>query len=231
MGRRIEYTRPDGGRVPAYYAAPEKEPSTSKAVVVIAEWWGLTSDVMGIADRYAENGFRALVPDLFRGRTAATGDEANHLMEGLDFQDAYSQDVAGALHYLKADSEKVGVTGYCMGGALTLLTAMHSVEADAAVCFYGIPPVQAGDPGTIEIPLLCHFGKHDEFFPPSRVDELEDRLRSGRVPYRLYWYDAGHGFCNPNQPGNAGLGNYNPTAAHEAWERTIAFFKESLSSG
>lgn len=231
MGVKIEFTRPDGKTAPGYYASTDKEPAKAPGIVLIQEWWGVTSDVMEIADRYAALGYRVLVPDLYRGRSAAIGDEANHLMEGLDFGDAASQDIAGAVNYLKnaGDKSKVGVTGYCMGGALTLLAAMHLPQVDAAVVYYGIPPEQAGDPATIEIPLQCHFAKHDEFFAPAMAERLEERLKYGRVPHEIYWYDAKHGFCNPNPPGHAGLGNYNPAAAHEAAERTQAFFKRTLS--
>lgn len=229
MGRMIEYARPDGKTAPAYLATPQNG-DDAPGVVVVEEWWGVTADIMRIADDYADNGFRALVPDLYRGRTAAVGDEANHLMEGLDFQDAFSQDVRGALQHLKKDGKKAGVSGYCMGGAITLLSAMHLKEPDAAVCYYGIPPSEAGDPATIEIPLQCHFGRDDEFFPSDKVGQLEQRLKDGKVPYEFYWYDAKHGFCNPNQPGNAGLGNYNAAAAQQAWERTVRFFTSTLQA-
>jgi carboxymethylenebutenolidase len=224
MGEMIEFARPDGQTAPGYLAGKDDAPG----IVVVEEWWGVTPDIMRIADEYAALGYRALVPDLFRGRTAKVGDEANHLIEGLDFQDAFSQDVRGALQYLKKNGKKAGVTGYCVGGAIALLAAMHLKEPDAAVAFYGVPPSQAGDPATIEIPLQCHFAKQDEFYSASVVEQLENRLKEGKVPYELYWYDAQHGFCNPNQPGNAGLGHYNAAAAHEAWERAVRFWKNTL---
>ena len=230
MGIRIEFARPDGKTAPGYYAATEHEPAKAPGIVVVQEWWGVTSEMTSIADRYASLGYRVLVPDLYRGRSAAVGDEANHLMEGLDFSDAASQDLAGAVNYLKSGAEerKVGVTGFCMGGALTLVAAMHLPQVDAAVVFYGVPPEQAGDPATIEIPLQCHFAKHDDFFAPSVVERLEERLKFGRVPYELFWYDAKHGFCNPNPPGHAGLGNFNGEAAHQATERAQKFFERTL---
>ncbi len=197
-------------------------------IVVVQEWWGLIPETLAIADRYAELGYASLVPDLFRGRKAAVGDEANHLVEGLDFRDAASQDIRGAVQYLKQHAKKVGVTGYCMGGALTILSAMYLKEPDAAVVFYGFPPAEAGDPGTIKIPLLCHFATHDEFFAPSRGHEIEKRLDEGNVPHEVYWYDAHHGFCNPNQPGSSGLGHFNPQACAQAWERTVKFLGRVL---
>ncbi|HET6896360.1 MAG TPA: dienelactone hydrolase family protein [Candidatus Baltobacteraceae bacterium] len=228
MGQMIEFTRPDGKTAPAFLAVPEKDAQSAPGIVVVAEWWGITPDIMETASEYAALGYRALVPDLFRGRTAAVGDEANHLMEGLDFQDAFSQDVRGALAYLKQNGKKAGVTGYCMGGAIAMLSAMHLKEPDAAVIFYGFPGSEGGDPATIEIPIQCHFAKHDDFFTPQRGGEIEKRMKEGKVPCEVFWYEAKHAFCNPNQPGNAGLGHYDAKAAHEAWERTVAFWKNTL---
>ena len=230
MGQMIVFTRPDGKDAPAYYAAPEKDAQSAPGIVIVEEWWGLTEHMMSVADSYAALGYRALIPDLFRGRKAAIGDEANHLAEGLDFQDASSQDIRGAIEHLKHLAKKVGVTGYCMGGALTLLATMHLKEPDGAVVFYGYPPSQAGDPATIEIPVLCHFAKHDEFFPPSGAEQIVKRFEEGKVPHEVYWYDAQHGFCNPNPPGSAGLGHYNPEACEQAWERTVRFWKRVLSA-
>lgn len=227
MGQMIDFMRPDGKTAPGYLSTSSDD---APGVVVVQEWWGITPDIMRIADEYAALGYRALVPDLFRGRTAAVGDEANHLVEGLDFQDAFSQDVRGALQHLKKNGKKAGITGYCIGGAIALLAAMHLKEPDAAVVYYGIPPSEAGDPATIEIPLQCHFARQDEFFTPAKAGQLEQRLKEGKVPYEFYWYDAKHGFCNPNPEGNAGLGHYNPQAAHEAWERSVRFFKNTLRS-
>ncbi|HLI96707.1 MAG TPA: dienelactone hydrolase family protein [Candidatus Baltobacteraceae bacterium] len=228
MGQNIEFTRPDGNSAPAYYAAPERNADSAPGIVVVAEWWGVTPDIMRIADEYASLGYRALVPDLYRGRSAAVGDEANHLMEGLDFGDAALQDVRGALQHLKKNGKRAGVSGYCMGGAIAFITAMHVKEIDAAVVYYGFPPSEAGDPATIEIPLQCHFAKYDDFFTPDRAAEIEERMTQGKVPFEVYWYDAKHAFCNPNQPGQAGLGHYDAKAAHDAWERTVRFWSNTL---
>ncbi|MFN2448707.1 MAG: dienelactone hydrolase family protein [Candidatus Baltobacteraceae bacterium] len=229
MGEMTEIARPDGGRVPVYAAHPQSGGS-APGIVVVQEWWGLIDEIKGRADALAACGFRAVVPDLFRGRKAAVGGEANHLMEGLNFQDAFSQDVRGALLHLKNDGAKAGVLGYCMGGALALLAAMHVPEDDASVVFYGMPPAQAGDPGAIKIPVQLHFGTADEFYARDAVERLEGNLKAGGVPYEMHWYEgAGHGFCNPNQPGESGLGNYDGKAARLAWERTVAFLTRTLS--
>ena len=227
MGTTIEFERPDGKRAPGYLAEPQSM-AAAPGIVVIEEWWGVTKEIRAIADAYARAGYRALVPDLFRGRTAATGDEANHLMEGLDFGDAATQDVRGALRFLRADVSRVGVTGYCMGGALTILACADPTEADAAVCFYGVPPPDAVDPSTIQVPFQGHFATRDTFFTPVAVREFERRLKSGSAKSEMYWYDAPHGFCNPAEAGKSGLGHYDAAAANLAWERTLEFWNQTL---
>lgn len=229
MSKMIEFTRPDGKKAPGYYAEPAAG-THAPGVVMIEEWWGVTPWIKEQADGLAAAGFRVVIPDLFRGRTAAVGDEANHLMEGLDFGDAASQDVRGAAQYLASTgSAKVGVLGYCMGGALAFISAMHAPEFSAAVAFYGLPPAEAGDPATIKIPVLAHWGTHDAFFGLDKVDALESKLKAGNVRYEFHRYDADHGFCNTNEVGNAGLGHYKAAEAKLAWERTIAFLKKNLS--
>src|SRR4026208_57292 len=134
MGKMISFKRPDGQSVNGYLAEPAKDPSASArksgapGVVVIQEWWGLNDQIKGVADRLANAGYRALVPDLYRGKLGLDAKEAEHLMTNLNFGDAASQDVRGAAQYLKQTSSKVAVTGFCMGGALTILAAANVPE-------------------------------------------------------------------------------------------------------
>src|ERR1700745_3539473 len=105
----ITFKRPDGKDCSGFYVEP---PAGNKApaLVVIQEWWGLNDQIRGVADKLAKAGYRALVPDLYRGKTAVDAKEANHLMTGLNFGDAAGQDIRGAVQYLKkGGSTKVGV--------------------------------------------------------------------------------------------------------------------------
>src|SRR3981189_2757378 len=118
MGKMISYQRPDGQSVAGYLTEPANG-NAAPGVVVIQEWWGLNDQIKGVADKLAAAGYRALVPDLYRGKVALEAHEAEHLMKGLNFGDAAGQDVRGAVQYLKSSgSPKVAVTGFCMGGAL-----------------------------------------------------------------------------------------------------------------
>jgi len=195
MGKMIEFERPDGQELPGYLAEPA-QPQGAPAVVVIQEWWGLNDQIRGVADRLAHAGFLALVPDLYRGKSTVEKEEAHHLMTGLDFGSAATQDVRGAIQFLKTNSAKVGCVGFCMGGALTLLTAANVPELDAAVTWYGCPPLDYIDANKIKIPLQGHWADQDQFFPPSQVEGLTEKLTAASVEHDFHYYLAHHAFGN-----------------------------------
>ncbi len=231
MSSTIEFTRPDGQTVPGYLAEPAAG-SHGAGVVVIQEWWGLNAQIRGVADRLAAAGYRALVPDLYRGKSTLEAKEAEHLMHGLDFGAAAGQDVRGAVQYLKASgSGRVAVTGFCMGGALTLLATVHVPEVDAAAIWYGYPPLEFVDAGKIRIPLLGHWALDDQFFPISGVDLLEQRLKAAGVAYEFHRYDAKHAFANEEADDrHMPQLSYAPAAALLAWQRTLRFLEVQLGA-
>ncbi len=185
MGTTIQFKRPDGQELPGYLAEPA-QPQGAPAVVVIQEWWGLNDQIRGVADRLAHAGFLALVPDLYRGKSTVEKEEAHHLMTGLDFGSAATQDVRGAIQFLKTRAAKVGCVGFCMGGALTLLAAANVPELDAAVTWYGCPPLDYIDASKIKIPLQGHWADQDQFFPPvpdrRPGGKTDSRRREARLP-------------------------------------------------
>jgi len=228
MGSTIEFSRPDGKKVGGYLAEPE---SPGPGVVVIQEWWGLNEQIRGVADRLAHAGFTALVPDLYRGKSTVDAEEAHHLMSGLNFGDAAAQDVRGAVQALKARGcAKVGVTGFCMGGALTLLALVNVPEADAGVVWYGYPPLEYVDATKIRAPLIAHWATQDDPFPLDGVDKLEAKLREARVNYTGYRYLARHAFANETAQGPRRLPitQYDAAWAGIAWDRTMRFFGRTL---
>ncbi|HZT63510.1 MAG TPA: dienelactone hydrolase family protein [Burkholderiales bacterium] len=223
------YKRPDGKSVSGYLAEPAQGAKVP-SVVVIQEWWGLNDQIKGVADKLAKAGYRALVPDLYRGKTALAANEAEHLMTNLNFGDAAGQDVRGAVQHLKSSgSAKVGVTGFCMGGALTLLSAVNVPEADALVAWYGFPPLEYIDPSKIKAPLLGHYAIDDVPFPIAKVDELEKKLRGAGVKFEFHRYKAKHAFANEEANSRKlAMLEYNPQAAELAWKRTMEFFDRHL---
>jgi len=227
----ITFKRPDGKSAEAYLAEPVN-PENAPGVVVIQEWWGLDDEIQSVADRLAIAGYRALVPDLYRGKLALEANEAEHLMNDLNFGDAASQDIRGAVQYLKATgSSKVAVTGFCMGGALTVLSAGLVPECDGTVVWYGFPPLEYVDAHAIKKPMLAHWALHDEFFSIAGVDQLEEKLKAAGVNYDFQRYDAKHAFANPKSDSRHLLPlQYNPVAAQLAWDRTITFLKNNLAN-
>jgi len=226
----ITFKRPDGKEeCPGYYVEPSTG-STAPGVVIIQEWWGLNDQIKGVADRYAAQGYRALVPDLYRGQTGLDAKEAEHLMNNLNFADAASQDIGGAVQYLKGSSAKVGVTGYCMGGALTVLASVFAPGIDAVVTWYGLPPLEYVDASKIKAPLMGHFATHDAFFKIEQVDAFEDKLKQAGVSYTFYRYDAQHAFANENNVNSPLPLKYDESLAETAWQRTVAFFGTQLGA-
>ena len=227
----ISFQRPDGKSSNAYLVEPA-EAKNAPGIVVIQEWWGLDNEIKNVADRLGKAGYRALVPDLYRGKLALEANEAEHLMNDLNFADAASQDIRGAVQYLKATgSTKVAVTGFCMGGALTVLSAGLVPECDGTVVWYGYPPLEYVDAQAIQKPMLAHWALHDDFFSIAGVDQLEDKLKAAGVKYDFQRYDAKHAFANPKSE-TRGLPplQYNPAAADLAWERTMTFLKNTIGN-
>ena len=225
----ISYQRPDGQNVDGYLAEP-RAARDIPGIVVIQEWWGLNDQIKGVADKLAAAGYRALVPDLYRGKVALQAHEAEHLMKGLNFGEAAGEDVRGAVQYLKASgSAKVGVTGFCMGGALTVLAAVNVPELDAAVVWYGVPPLDYVDASKIKAPLMGHWATQDTAFPIAKVDELEKKLGQAAVSFEFYRYDAKHAFANETADSkNLAFIRYDAAAAQLAWDRTMAFLDKHL---
>ena len=225
----ITCKRPDGKDCPGFYVEPAGG-AQAPGVVIIQEWWGLNDQIKGAAERFAANGYRAFVPDLYRGQVGLDAKEAEHLMTNLNFADAAGQDIRAAVQYLKQTSKKVGVTGFCMGGALTLLSAVFVPEVDAAVTWYGFPPLDYIDASKIKAPLMGHFATDDAFFKIEQVDLLEAKLKAAGVRYAFHRYNAQHAFANENNVNSALPLKYDPAAAETAWTRTLDFFAAQLGA-
>ncbi len=224
---QVTLTRPDGKACSGYSVEP---PGATRApgIVVIQEWWGLNDQIKGVASRLAGHGYRTLVPDLYRGQVGLDAKEAEHLMGSLNFGDAAGQDIRGAVQYLKHSSAKVGVIGFCMGGALTFLSAANVPELDAAVVWYGFPPLEYIDASKIAAPLQGHFAIDDAFFPIQQVDLLEEKLRQAGVAYTFYRYHAQHAFGNETMLNPPIPVKYDRAAADTAWQRTLEFLGQNL---
>src|SRR5262245_30198592 len=155
----VNYPDPDGETLMGYLARPSAgEPKP--AVVVIQEWWGLNDHIKDVANRFAEQGYVALAPDLYKGVVVTEPDEAMKLVMELDMAEAV-REIQHGIDFLQGQDyvagEKVGIVGFCMGGGLALQTALAEDNLGAAVAFYGrpLPPDQAGQ---VKAPVLGLYG-------------------------------------------------------------------------
>lgn len=217
----------NGGTAHGYLAVPAA--GRGPGVVVIQEWWGLTSHIKDVADRLAAEGFVALAPDLFGGTTTHDSDEAGQLMAELPVDQA-ARDLGGAVDFLlgheAVTSSRVGAVGFCMGGGFVLvLAAQEGDRIGAAVPFYGVLKEDYPDLSGLAAPVLGHFGERDDFTTPDAARALAERVeKESGVRPQFYFYPAGHAFFNDENL----LGTHDPEQAQLAWERTTAFLHEHL---
>jgi carboxymethylenebutenolidase len=214
----------DAGQASGHLARPGTAKPGVPGVIVLQEWWGLLPHIKDVAARFAAQGYVALAPDLYHGKSTLEAAEAAHLMEGLDWGRA-AKEIAGAVRYLREAEgcTRVGVTGFCMGGALTLIAATQP-GVDAYVAFYGFPPAKAADLDRITAPGLILFGEQEEYFSVPDAKAFADRQRQrGRAAEVVIYPGAGHAFFNNDRPEV-----FRPDAAKDAWRRTLDYFGRHL---
>jgi carboxymethylenebutenolidase len=223
MGTTITFKRPDGKEASGYLVNAAR--GNAPGVVVIQEWWGLQDQIKGMCDRFARAGFDALAPDLYKGTVVPYHDmdAAAKEMNSLDFMDATTQTVRGAVQYLSRNGAKVGLTGFCLGGAVTVIGATGIPELTAGVVFYGIPPEQAAKPADVKIPLQGHFATKDDWCTPQLVDAFEKGMKEAGKSLELHRYDAEHGFANEQR-----LSVHDRHCAELAWSRATEYFAKHL---
>ena len=222
MGELIEFES-NGGTCGGYLAS-----GGGAGIIVIQEWWGLVPHIKDVADRFAKAGFTALAPDLYHGQSSNEPDGAGKLMMGLNVARA-AKDLSGAVDHLQTltGRDKVGVVGYCMGGALTLALACARPDAVAAASpYYGV----IGWPGTqiewgkLAATVIGEYAENDDFASPDKVKVLESELRGMGKNVTMHVHTgAHHAFFNDTRPDV-----YNAEAASTAFARTLQLFATTL---
>jgi carboxymethylenebutenolidase len=222
MGTDMTFRRPDGKEATGYLASAGR--ANAPGLVVIQEWWGLQDQIKGICDRLAAAGYDALAPDLYGGTVVPYHDRdaAAKEMASLNFLDATDNTVRGAAQFLKKSAAKVGLTGFCLGGAVTIIGACRIPELTAAVCFYGIPPESVAKPADIKVPLQAHFANTDDWCTPQVVDAFEAALKVAGKNAEVFRYDAQHAFVNEQRD------VYDAAACELAWGRSLKFWATHL---
>ena len=208
------------------YLARLKGNEKLPGVVVIHENRGLVPHIEDVSRRFALEGFLALAPDALSpvGGTPEDPEKAPALFQKLDPK-ATTGDFVAAVKFLKThpgSTGKVGVVGFCWGGAMANQVAVSSPDVIAAVPYYGRQPAPEDVP-KIKSSLLLHYAGNDEGVNKG-IAGYEAALKNSNVDYKLYMYEgAQHAFNNDTTPAR-----YHKEAAALAWQRTISFFKEKL---
>lgn len=226
MGERIEFAS-NGGTGQGYLALPAD--GQGPGVIVIQEWWGLVPHIEQVCERFAREGFVALAPDLYHGRTVSEPDEAAKAMMAMQLDQA-ATDMSGATDELRrrCGRDRVGVVGFCMGGGLALVLACRRPDAiGACVPFYGVIPWPDAQPdyGAMDAAVQGHFAELDDFFPPDKAHQLEQDLRAAGKQAEVFVYPgAQHAFFNDDRPDV-----HDAEASATAWDRTLAFLRSTLT--
>lgn len=222
----ISYEDTDGEVLMGYLARPEGEEAHA-AIIVLQEWWGLNEHIKDVTRRFAEQGYVALAPDLYKGVVATEPDDARKLVMELDMAEAVNE-IERAIGYLLEQSyvagDNAGIVGFCMGGRLVLMTALQAENLGAAIAFYGSPiePAQATE---FKAPLLGLYGSEDGGIPVDGVNAMGEALAAAGVESEIHIYDgAQHAFFNDTRA------SYHPEAAADAWDRALAWFGSHLGS-
>ena len=230
MGRNVEF-EVNGTKVSGYLAEPSDR---GAAVIIIHEWWGVDSPLSNIkelTDKLAQEGFVAFAPDFYHGKTADNPDDAGALMTDM-FQNRMDEVDAmfkASVEYLRnldiTDPVKVGVTGFCCGGTLSMYFASKFSDLiDASVPFYGLPQLAPIDPHTIKVPIFFILAEKDEFVNnDSVIDIFKDVWRNGVEAQAKVYAGVNHAFLNDKRPDV-----YDDDTAQDAWELAVKFFKRHL---
>lgn len=218
----LNFETPNGATI-AVVSRPAQADARNAAIVLIHEWWGITEHIRDIANRYAREGYTAIAPDLFRGKTATTTDEASKLMHELPLDDGINTiNQAIVESGARYGIEKFAVTGYCMGGTFALRAACLNPTLSASAAFYGdIPEDEVL--AQLKVPTLFIAGARDGWITPEKVESLKDAARRHKLPVEVVSYDADHAFFNDTRKEV-----YNAEAAADAWQRVLKLFGETL---
>ncbi|MEZ5422644.1 MAG: dienelactone hydrolase family protein [Pyrinomonadaceae bacterium] len=211
----------ENGETSAYVARPESP--NGKAVIVIQEYWGLNDHIRDITRRYAREGFLAVAPDLYRGKTAQTPAEAAKLMSALPLDDGVAT-IRATVNELRRTNglDHFGITGFCMGGTYALRAACLVEGISAAVPFYGDIPEDAVLQ-KLRVPTIFISATKDGWINAEKVASLEDAAERYELPVESVKYEADHAFFNDTRPEV-----YVAEAAQDAWALAVGFFEDKL---
>ncbi len=201
------------------------------ALIVIQEWWGLNDWIKENAKRFAEKGYVALAPDLYRGKVANKMVEAAKLRKGLP-NDRAMRDLKAAADKLasmpEVNKSRIGSIGWCMGGGYSLQLAMADPRIKACVVCYGAPTSDKDQLKNMKAAVLGIFGQQDKGIPVDAVRACEKAMEELGLKPQIHIYGgAGHGFM---RPASSALPNpaYREVEATAAWNEIDRFLSKQL---
>jgi carboxymethylenebutenolidase len=201
----------------AYLAAPERG---GPGLLVLHAWWGFKPFIKQVCDRLAAEGFTALAPDLYQGRTAQTIDEAEALLKLRDIELMEGTLQAAMRKLGSITGGKLGVMGFSMGASWALLTAANEPEVAAVVLFYGTEGVDFNE---IKAAVQGHFAEMDPYEPLEGVRAMEADMKAAGLQADFHIYpEAHHWFMEEDRP------EYDRAQAEAAWRQTIDFLHGQL---
>ena len=206
----VEFVRPDGGKTGGWLSMAGRAAGHRGDPGMVGLNDQIRASLIARARRH-----NALAPDLYGPRDAEA--RRGQPPDDRPRLPGATHQTSPARSTICAVSGKVG-DGYCMGGALTVASAVHVPNVAAAVCFYGIPPAEFADPAKIKIPFQGHFANKDDWCTPAAADALEKAMQGAGQKPEIHRYDANHGFCNERSEMN-----YHVASANTAWDRMMAF--------
>jgi carboxymethylenebutenolidase len=231
----VQLSTPDG-KMETFVARP-KDGGSYPAIVVLMEAFGLNGHIKDVSERVAREGYVAVAPDLYYR-------ESERIVPYKELQKAIGlmnrlrdpkvmEDVGALISHLKSQSYvkggAIGVTGFCMGGRFTYLTAAHhNKDVKAAVAYYG-GGIPMGKPSPLErtaeigCPMQLFFGGKDPLIPKDHVDMVNKALTDNKKTFTINLYpEATHGFfCDERE-------SYHPESAKNSWEKFKLFFAQHL---
>ena len=227
------------GKMPAYLCRPTAA-GPHPGVIVVMEAFGLNGHIKDVAERIAREGYVTMAPDLYYrfGSPIIPYTEIPRAIDALKkLEDSkVMAEIGAAIAHLKGLKEvradRIGITGFCMGGRVTFLSAsQHAADIKAAVAFYGggiaadAPNAPINFAEKIRCPVLCFFGETDAMIPLDQVKRVEDTLKRLGKTFEVKVYEgAGHGFfCNERA-------SYHAESAKDAWQKTRLWFDKYLKS-
>ena len=233
MPARWDTVSVDGADMRVYVSTPDGD-GPFAAVIAVQHAGGVDDFVRGMCDRFAAEGFAAVSPDLYHREEPGSADDPLTRMGRLR-DETVTADVNAAVQHAQSlseiDGDRLGVTGYCMGGRVAYMMAAKSDAFKAAVdCWGGNGMIPWGDgpapfdlTADISCPVLGLFGEDDQQPSPAEVAKIDAEMTRLGVEHEFHSYaGAGHAFMNESRP------SYREEASRDAWRRTIAWFNRYL---